>query len=88
MVDADAEQAPSADSQAADKEGQDAATDDAGNPTAGGNAVNGFNMPGADGAFPAMNNGMGGDMTQMQMIMAMQNGMVPGNFGFPMMGTF
>ena len=42
--------------------------------------------PTAPGRFPAM--GFGGDMTQMQMMMAMQNGMGAGNFGnqFPMMG--
>lgn len=32
--------------------------------------------------------GMGGDFSQMQMMMAMQNGMTPNGFGtFPMMGT-
>lgn len=37
-----------------------------------------------NGAFPNMN--FGGDFNQMQMMMAMQNGMAP-NFGaFPMMG--
>jgi hypothetical protein len=35
--------------------------------------------------FPTM--GMGGDFNQMQMMMAMQNGMGTGGFGnFPMMG--
>lgn len=39
----------------------------------------------ATGGFPAM--GMGGDFNQMQMLMAMQNGMGAGGFGnFPMMG--
>lgn len=33
--------------------------------------------------------GMGGDFNQMQMLMAMQNGMGAGGFGnFPMMGMF
>ena len=33
--------------------------------------------------------GMGGDFNQMQMMMAMQNGMGAGAFGgFPMMGKF
>lgn len=88
MVDSDAEQAPATDNQAANIEGRDVATDDSANPTAGDNAngMDGFNIPGGNGAFPAMNNGMGGDMTQMQMMMAMQNGMMPGNFGFPVMG--
>lgn len=37
------------------------------------------------GGFPGM--GMGGDFNQMQMMMAMQNGMRPNGFGsFPMMG--
>jgi len=41
--------------------------------------------PSAAGGFPAM--GFGGDVNQMQMMMAMQNGMGAGNFGnFPMMG--
>jgi hypothetical protein len=41
--------------------------------------------PSAAGGFPAM--GFGGDMSQMQMMMAMQNGMGAGGFGnFPMMG--
>lgn len=43
--------------------------------------------PSAAGAFPGM--GFGGDFNQMQMMMAMQNGMAPGVFGnFPMMGKF
>lgn len=88
MTDGDAEQTPAADGQAAGQEGQEAATDEAGNPVANGNAnsTSGFNMPGSNGAFPGMNNGTGGDMNQLQMMMAMQNGMMPGNFGFPMMG--
>lgn len=41
--------------------------------------------PSAAGGFPTM--GFGGDVNQMQMMMAMQNGMGAGNFGnFPMMG--
>jgi len=41
--------------------------------------------PSAAGGFPGM--GFGGDMNQMQMMMAMQNGMGAGNFGnFPMIG--
>jgi hypothetical protein len=45
----------------------------------------GFDPSAAAGGFPAM--GFGGDMNQMQMMMAMQNGMGAGNFGnFPMMG--
>ena len=45
----------------------------------------GFDPTAAAGGFPAM--GFGGDMSQMQMMMAMQNGMGAGNFGnFPMMG--
>jgi hypothetical protein len=44
-----------------------------------------FDSSAAAGGFPAM--GFGGDMNQMQMMMAMQNGMGAGNFGnFPMMG--
>lgn len=83
MADGDAEQAPSA-----ENEDQDAATDEAGNQVAAGtaNGMNGFNMQGGNNSFPGMANGMGGDMNQMQMMMAMQNGMMPGNFGFPMMG--
>jgi hypothetical protein len=43
--------------------------------------------PSVAGGFPAM--GFGGDMSQMQMMMAMQNGMGAGGFGnFPMMGMF
>ncbi|APA15124.1 hypothetical protein sscle_14g098940 [Sclerotinia sclerotiorum 1980 UF-70] len=39
----------------------------------------------ASGGFPGM--GFSGDFNQMQMMMAMQNGMAPGGFGnFPMMG--
>lgn len=51
-------------------------------------AVNGFDTSAA-GGFPSM--GFGGtDFNQMQMMMAMQNGMGgAGGFGnFPMMGTF
>jgi hypothetical protein len=45
----------------------------------------GFDTSAAAGGFPAM--GFGGDVNQMQMMMAMQNGMGAGNFGnFPMMG--
>lgn len=40
------------------------------------------------GGFPNMNFG-NGDFNQMQMMMAMQNGMGPNGFGgFPMMGKF
>jgi hypothetical protein len=43
--------------------------------------------PSAVGGFPGM--GMGGDFNQMQMMMAMQNGMGAGAFGgFPIMGKF
>ena len=43
--------------------------------------------PSAAGAFPGMP--FGGDFNQMQMMMAMQNGMGPGGFGnFPMMGMY
>jgi hypothetical protein len=39
----------------------------------------------AAGGFPGM--GMGGDFNQMQMMIAMQNGIGPNGFGsFPMMG--
>ncbi|KUI58791.1 hypothetical protein VP1G_06066 [Cytospora mali] len=45
---------------------------------------NGTGFGGINGSFPNMN--FGGDFNQMQMMMAMQNGMAP-NFGaFPMMG--
>lgn len=49
---------------------------------------NSFGFGGMNGQFPNMNFG-GGDfsqMNQMQMMMAMQNGMAPNGFGFPMMG--
>lgn len=49
---------------------------------------NSFGFGGMNGQFPNMNFG-GGDfnqMNQMQMMMAMQNGMAPNSFGFPMMG--
>jgi hypothetical protein len=39
---------------------------------------------GMNGSFPNMN--FGGDFNQMQMMMAMQNGMAPNFGGFPMMG--
>ncbi len=43
--------------------------------------------PSAAGGFPGMP--FGGDFNQMQMMMAMQNGMGPATFGnFPMMGMF
>ncbi|KAB8291550.1 hypothetical protein EYC80_006351 [Monilinia laxa] len=47
---------------------------------------NGFGFDqSSTGGFPAM--GFSGDFNQMQMMMAMQNGMAPGGFGnFPMMG--
>lgn len=44
----------------------------------------GFNS--ANGAFPSMAFGATGGFDQMQMMMAMQNGMPPNGFGFPMMG--
>lgn len=45
---------------------------------------NGLGFGGMNGSFPNMN--FGGDFNQMQMMMAMQNGMAP-NFGaFPIMG--
>lgn len=40
----------------------------------------------AAGGFPGM--GFSGDFNQMQMMMAMQNGMAPGFGNFPMMGVF
>lgn len=40
----------------------------------------------ANGAFPNMPFGATGGFDQMQMMMAMQNGMAPNGFGFPMMG--
>lgn len=51
---------------------------------------NSFGFGGMNGQFPNMNFG-GGDfnqMNQMQMMMAMQNGMAPNGFGFPMMGKY
>jgi hypothetical protein len=51
------------------------------------NAAPGFNS--MNGSFPNMNFGAAGNMDQMQMMMAMQNGMPAGAFGsFPMMGSF
>lgn len=50
---------------------------------------NSFGFGGMNGQFPNMNNFGGGDfnqINQMQMMMAMQNGMAPNGFGFPMMG--
>lgn len=50
--------------------------------------ANAFGFNGMNGQFPNMNFA-GGDfsqMNQMQMMMAMQNGMAPNGFGFPMMG--
>lgn len=42
----------------------------------------------ANGAFPNMGFAGAGDFNQMQMMLAMQNGMPPGAFGgFPMMGS-
>lgn len=44
--------------------------------------------PAVAGSFTNMGFGAGGDFNQMQMMMAMQNGMAPNAFGnFPMMGT-
>jgi hypothetical protein len=44
---------------------------------------------GQGGSFPSMNFGGSGDYNQMQMMMAMQNGMQPNGFGgFPMMGMY
>ncbi|KAL3419253.1 pre-mRNA-splicing factor 38B [Phlyctema vagabunda] len=68
----------------ADKDGDDQAT--------GLQGVQGFGTgfgfdPTAAGGFNNMAFGAGGDFNQMQMMMAMQNGMAPNNFGnFPMMG--
>lgn len=46
---------------------------------------NGFGFDQSSGGFPGM--GFPGDFNQMQMMMAMQNGMAPGGFGnFSMMG--
>lgn len=45
---------------------------------------NGLGFGGINGSFPNMN--FGGDFNQMQMMMAMQNGMAPNFGGFPMMG--
>ncbi|EON98150.1 putative pre-mrna-splicing factor 38b protein [Phaeoacremonium minimum UCRPA7] len=51
----------------------------------GGDSSNSFGFDAANGGFPNMNFG-NGDFNQMQMMMAMQNGMGPNNFGgFPMM---
>ena len=45
-----------------------------------------FAFAAANGAFP--DTGSAGDFNQMQMMLAMQNGMQPGMFGgFPMMGS-
>lgn len=42
----------------------------------------------SNGAFPNMGFAGAGDFNQMQMMLAMQNGMPPGAFGgFPMMGS-
>lgn len=46
---------------------------------------NAFGFGAMNGQFPNMNFG-NGDFNQMQMMMAMQNGMAPNGFGFPMMG--
>ena len=47
-----------------------------------------FAYDAANGAFPNMGFAGTGDFSQMQMMLAMQNGMQPGAFGgFPMMGT-
>ena len=48
-------------------------------------SINGPSTDAMGGSFPNMNN-MGGDLNQMQMMMAMQNGMMPNNFNFSMMG--
>ncbi|ROV94694.1 hypothetical protein VSDG_06185 [Cytospora chrysosperma] len=47
---------------------------------------NGLGFGGMNGAFPNMN--FGGDFNQMQMMMAMQNGMGSNFGGFPMMGKY
>lgn len=61
-----------------DDQGDDAST----NPNMSFNSMNG-------GSFPNMSFNGSGDFSQMQMMMAMQNGMGANSFGnFPMMGTF
>ncbi|KAF7554837.1 hypothetical protein G7046_g6704 [Stylonectria norvegica] len=46
-----------------------------------------YDSEAANGGFPNMNFSGSGDFNQMQMMMAMQNGMAPNSFGnFPMMG--
>lgn len=50
------------------------------------NFAAGFGFEGMGVAFPNMN--LGGDLNQMQMMMTMQNGMIPNTFGFPMMGAY
>jgi hypothetical protein len=65
-----------------DETGDDAEND--GKQDFGGNMA--FN--GQGGQFPNMNFAGSGDFNQMQMMMAMQNGMQPNAFGgFPLMGT-
>lgn len=70
------------DAEAAPEEA-DGAEDNKDNSQQNSSFTNGFGV-GMNGSFPNMN--FGGDFNQMQMMMAMQNGMAP-NFGaFPMMG--
>ena len=84
MADGDAE-APAADGsgQAEDKTVQEGSDQDASSSVAGSNNASGM---GSFTGFPGMAGGLGGDMNQMQMMMAMQNGMMPGGFNFAMMG--
>lgn len=56
-----------------------------------GNSMNGnggFDGNTATEGFAGMNANFTGDYSQMQMMMAMQGGMMPNGFGFPMMGKF
>ncbi|CAK7273700.1 hypothetical protein SEPCBS57363_005785 [Sporothrix epigloea] len=70
--------------QAGDRGSQEVSAQPGNNFVSGSN--NADNMGGFHGIYSAVNNGVGGDMNQMQMMMAMQNGMMPGGFNFPMMG--
>lgn len=71
--------------QAGDSGSQEVSAQTGSNSVSGSN--NADNMGGFHGIYSAVNNGLGGDMNQMQMMMAMQNGMMPGGFNFPMMGA-
>jgi hypothetical protein len=73
------------DSNRGEEESKDTAEDQGISQTSGFGAGFGFD-PSATSAYPNMP--FGGDFSQMQMMMAMQNGMNPAAFGnFPMMGT-